>query len=496
MSSSPTAHAVDPHHARRWLILAVLGTAQLMVILDATIVNIALPTAQADLGFSDEHRPWIITAYALAFGSLLLLGGRLGDLLGRKRMFLTGLVGFAVASAIGGAAQSFGVLVTARVLQGVFGAILAPAALSLLATTFTDPAERAKAFGIFAAVSGVGAGVGLLLGGVLTETLSWRWCLYVNLVFAAPAALGALSLLHGGTHHHDGERARLDIPGTATVTVGLFALVYGFSRAETDGWTDPVTVVALAAALALIAVFVAIERRVPHPLLPLRVVLDRDRGGSFLALGIVSIGIFGISLFLTYFMQQSLGFSPIETGLAFMPMNATVMFAVGLVSAKLLPAFGPRPVIAGGLAISAVAAFVLTFLEGDSGYATGVLPGLLLFGLGFGAVFGAGLNSATAGLEHRDSGVGSAMVNTSQQVGGSIGIALLSTVAAGAASSFAEDRAPGGARLALDAAAHGYSTGFWWAAGIFAVVTVVCGLLLRPGVSEALASSERVVGAH
>src|SRR3954471_23655765 len=267
---------VNPHHERRWAILATLGIAQLMVVLDATIVNIALPSAQQDLGFSNDDRQWIVTAYALAFGSLLLLGGRIADLFGRKWTFVIGLLGFSIASALGGAAQSFGVLVAARALQGAFGALLAPSALSLLTTTFTQPDERAKAFGIFGAIAGGGAAIGLLLGGILTETLSWRWCLYVNLMFAIPAAASAVVLLVNQAHP---QRARIDLPGAVTVTAGLFGLVYGFSSAETRGWAEPLTVVSLAAGAVLIVLFVVVERRVAHPLLPLRVVLDRDRGG-------------------------------------------------------------------------------------------------------------------------------------------------------------------------------------------------------------------------
>src|SRR5215211_7229729 len=231
-------HTTDPHHDRRWLILAVIGIAQLLVVLDVTIVNIALPSAQQELGFSDDDRQWVITAYALAFGSLLLVGGRIADLFGRKWTFIAGLLGFAGASAVGGAAESFGVLVSARALQGVFGAMLAPAALSLLTTTFTDPAERGKAFGIYAGIAGMGGAIGLLLGGALTELLDWRWCLYVSIVFALPAAVAATRMLH---HVAVRTRPPLDLPGTLTATSGLFALVFGLSRAETDGWGHPVT---------------------------------------------------------------------------------------------------------------------------------------------------------------------------------------------------------------------------------------------------------------
>src|SRR3954471_20766326 len=267
----------NPHHERRWLILAVLGVAQLMVILDATIVNIALPSAQEALGFSDGSRQWIVTAYALAFGSLLLLGGRLGDLFGRKRTFITGLLGFALASAAGGAAQSFKMLVAARALQGMFGALLAPSVLSLLTTTFTNPRERGTAFAIYGAIAGAGGALGLLLGGLLTEYLSWRWCLYVNLLFAVPAVFAALPLLHNQVA---AVRAKLDIPGTLTASGGLFALVYGLNKAETNGWGAAITLGFLAAAAVLLAAFVMIQRRSAQPLLPLRVLADRNRAGS------------------------------------------------------------------------------------------------------------------------------------------------------------------------------------------------------------------------
>lgn len=492
MASSPPASAVDSHHARRWLVLVVLSVAQLMVVLDVTIVNIALPSAQADLGFSDGLRPWIITAYALAFGSLLLLGGRLGDLLGRKRMFVTGLVGFAVAAVVGGAAESFGVLVAARTLQGVSGAILAPAALSLLTTTFTDPAERGTAFGVFAAIAGAGAGVGLLLGGVLTETLSWRWCMYVNLAFAVPALIGALVLLR--RDERAAERQRLDLPGTVTVTAGLFALVYGVHHAESHGWGSTLTVALLIAAVVLIGAFVALQQRVAHPLLPLRVVADRDRGASYLALGVGSMGIFGISLFLTYFMQRSLGFSPIQTGLAFLPMNAAIMASVGISSA-LLPRIGPRHVLSGGLVLAAVAMALLTQLEHSSAYASAVLPALIVFGLGYGALFGAGLPTASAGVQERDAGVSSAMINTSQEIGGAVGLAVLASFFATAATNYAADN-PGRADLELVAAAHGYTTAFWWATGILTVFAVVCAVMLRPGVSDEIADAAAAPVAH
>ncbi|EHN09393.1 putative transmembrane efflux protein [Patulibacter medicamentivorans] len=467
----------DPHHARRWLILAVIGIAQLMVVLDATIVNIALPSAQHDLGFSDDSRQWVVTAYALAFGSLLLLGGRLGDLIGRKRIFIVGLLGFALASAVGGAAGSFGVLVAARAAQGLFGALLAPAALGLLSTTFTDPDERGKAFGVFGAIAGSGAAIGMLLGGVLTEWLSWRWSLYVNLLFAVPAAIAAFRLLHEQT---PAERPRLDIPGTVAASAGLFSLVYGFSHAETDGWGNGGTIAFLAAGVALLAGFVLIELRSKHPLLPMRVVLDRSRGASYLAFGLASVAMFGVFLFLTYYLQQTLGFSPIETGLAFLPISAAIMVTATTVSTKVFPRTGARPLVPTGMLLGAAGMIYFTGLGTDSSYAAHVLPGLLVMGVGMGLIFAPAMATATLGVDRSDAGVASAMVNTAQQVGGSVGTALLSTLAASATTSFAEGRART-PQVMAEAAVHGYTTAFWWSAGIFLVGAIVTGTLLRGG---------------
>ncbi|HEY0346480.1 MAG TPA: MFS transporter [Solirubrobacteraceae bacterium] len=487
-----TEPQANPHHAKRWLILLVIGIAQLMVILDATIVNIALPSAQHALGFSDDGRQWIVTAYALAFGSLLLLGGRIGDLFGRKRTLIIGLIGFAAASFLGGFAQSFGVLVGARVLQGVFGALLAPATLSLLTTTFTEPKERAQAFGIFGAIAVGGAAIGLLLGGILTEYLSWRWCLYVNLVIAVPAALGALALLHNQV---PAVKPRLDIPGTLTASTGLFAIVYGLANAQTHSWGDPLTVGMLAAGALLLAAFVTIQQRTSHPLLPLRVVLDRDRGGSFLAMGLAGAGIFGVFLFLTYYLQQTLGFSPIKTGLAFLPMTVAIVLAATTASTRLLPRIGPRLLIGTGMMTGALGMLSLTGVGVHTAYATHVLPGLLIIGVGMGLVFSSGLATATFGVEPSDAGVASAMVNTMQQVGGSIGTALLSTLAATAVTSDLAGRAPDPALLA-SAAVHGYTTAFWWSAAIFAGGAVLCTAMLTSRSRLAAAPVGEPVLAH
>jgi EmrB/QacA subfamily drug resistance transporter len=478
----------NPHHERRWLILFVIAIAQLMVVLDATVVNIALPSAQEALAFSNDQRQWIITAYALAFGSLLLLGGRIGDLFGRKRAFAIGLMGFAGASALGGFAQNFEVLVAARALQGLFGALLAPASLSILTTTFTDPEERGKAFGVFGAVAVGGAAIGLILGGVLTEYLNWRWCLFVNLLFAVPAALAAMTLLHNEIPEH---RGRIDIPGAVTATTGLFAIVYGLANSETSGWGDPVTIGMLLAGLLLLVGFVVIQTRSSHPLLPLRVVLDRDRGGSFLAMVLSGAGMFGVFLFLTYYLQQNLGFSPIQAGLAFLPMTGSIVISAVSASTKLLPKIGPRPLIGGGMLLASAGLATLTTIGPHTAYATHVLPGILVMGAGMGLVFSSAMATATFGVETSDAGVASAMVNTMQQVGGSIGTALLSTLAASAVTS--ELASAGGrpdAAALAHAAVHGYTTAFWWSAGIFAVGAIVCSTLLTRRRIEAVVAAE------
>ncbi len=466
----------NPHHERRWLVLAILGIAQLMVVLDATIVNIALPSAQKALHFTNDNRQWVVTAYALSFGSLLLLGGRISDLFGRKWTFIGGLLGFAIASAVGGAAQSFGMLITARAVQGAFGAILAPAALSLLATTFTEPGERAKAFGIFGALAGSGAAVGLLLGGFLTEYLSWRWCLYVNLLFAGAGIAGALVLLHNVRPEH---RPRIDIPGALLATSGLFSLVYGFSHASTTSWGNSLTVGMLTLAVVLLSAFVLVESRVEHPLLPLRIVVDRDRGGSYLAVAMSAIAIFAVFLFLTYYLQQNLGLSPIMSGVAFLPMVACIMFSSITANVRLVPRFGARPLVPTGMLMGAAGMLYLTGLGPHASYAAAILPSLLVMGLGFGLIFAPSIATATLGVGQDDAGVASAMVNVSQQVGGSIGTALLSTIAVTATASFATSHV-GSAGLAAQAAVHGYTTAFTWSAVIFAIGAVFTGALLRP----------------
>ena len=452
----------------RWAVLALLGIAQLMVVLDATIVNIALPSAQRDLGFSTDSRQWVVTAYALAFGSLLLLGGKLGDLFGRKWTFIAGLAGFSLASAIGGMAPSFAVLVAARALQGAFGALLAPSALSLLTVTFADSPDRPKAFGIFGAIAGGGASVGLLLGGALTQALSWRWCLWVNLLIAVPTAIFAFRLL---VNHGDPDRPRIDVPGVLAASGGLFGVVYGFSSAETSSWSAPATVISLVASVVLLTSFVLIERRQAHPLLPLHIVWNRARGGAYASIVLAGSGVFGVFLFLTYFMQENLAFSPLATGVAFLPMTVMIVFSSTTAQTRLLPRTGAKPLIIFGMAMGLIAMVLLTRLSPSSSYAADVLPSLIILGLGMGCIFAPAFGTATLGVQRNEAGVASAMVNTSQQVGGSVGTALLSTLFASSAAAFARSHHFHGLQAA--AMVHGYDTAFWWAAGIFALGLVI-----------------------
>ncbi|NQX29916.1 MFS transporter [Microbacteriaceae bacterium VKM Ac-2854] len=473
-STTPTDPVVS---TRRWWTLTTVALAQLMVVLDATVVNIALPAAQADLDFSDGQRQWVITAYSLAFASLLLLGGRLSDLIGRKRTFVIGLIGFALASALGGAAGSFEMLVAARALQGVFGALLAPTALAVLTTTFTIPKERARAFGVFGAIAGAGGAVGLLLGGVLTENLDWRWNLYINVVIAVVAVIGAF--LFVDHLERTGPRPKLDVPGTVLVSGALFGLVFGFSNAETDGWDSPATWGMLAGAVVLLVAFVLWQRRAAHPLLPLSIVLDRNRGAAYASVLIAGAGMFGIFLFVTYYLQVSLGFSPIQTGLSFLPMIGMLVLAAQLGTNIFVPRFGPKIMVPFGMTLGVIAMVMLTRLDLDSNYAANVLPALMVMGFAMGSIMPASMQTATLGVDRQFAGVASAMVNTSQQVGGSIGTALLNTLAASAAADYIAANAPATAAVAAQAAIQSYATAYWWGAGFFAVGAVLSALLFR-----------------
>ncbi|MFC7221336.1 MFS transporter [Streptomyces polyrhachis] len=487
MSQAVPQAATQPD-PKRWKALAFIAVAQLMVVLDATIVNIALPTAKDDLDISTANQQWVITAYALAFGGLLLFGGRIADIWGRRRTFITGLIGFAGASALGGAATGQEMMFASRALQGVFGALLAPAALSLLAVLFTDGKERAKAFGIYGAIAGGGGALGLILGGALTEYLDWRWTFFVNIPFAVVAVLGALAYIHDPAGSRN--RSPLDIPGVLLSTLGLVALVYGFTRAESSGWTDTYTVAMFVLSPVLLAAFVLWESKSKAPLLPLRVLLERNRGGVYLSLGLAVIAMFGLFLFLTFYMQIIREYEALETGVAFLPMIVGMIAGSTQIGARLMLRVPARLLMGPGFLLAAVAMLILTQLETDSSYWGLMAPAMFLMGLGMGTAFMPAMSLATYGVEPRDAGVASAMVNTSQQVGGAIGTALLNTIAASATTAWGSSHlkeAPALGKQGYQYAAlvHGYTTAIWWAVGILVVSAAIAFVFINAGKPQA-----------
>jgi len=462
--------------SRRWLGLAVISVAQLMVALDATIMNIALPSAQRALGVSDADRQWVITGYTLALAGLLLLGGRVADYLGRKRAFLIGLIGFAAGSALGGAAVNLGMLVFGRALQGAFAAILTPTALSLLAVTFTEPKERGRAFAVYGAIASSGGAVGLLLGGALTEYSSWRWCMYVNVAIAVLAAAAGLAYLM------DAEvrgRTRFDVLGVLLVTGGLVLVIYACSQAVGKGWSATEVVSLLVVAMVLLTLFVLWESRAADPLLPLRILWDRNRGGACLAAGCAVVGMLGMFLLLTYYFQVVLAYSPVTAGLAFLPLTLAVAASAFGIASPLLPRVPPRMLIVPGLLVTASGLLVLTRLEVGGSYLIRVLPAEVLLGAGLGCVITPAFSVATQGVGRRDTGVAAATVNTVQQVGGSLGVALLNTIAASATAGYlAASRTRTTATVAR-ALVHGYTTATAWSAAILLAAGVFTAALIN-----------------
>jgi EmrB/QacA subfamily drug resistance transporter len=456
---------------RRWTSLAFVALAQLMVALDATIVSIALPSAQSALHATDADRQWVITAYTLSFGGLLLLGGRFADFFGRKRTFLAGFIGFALASALGGAAPNFAILVGARALQGAFGALLAPTALSLLATTFTEPKERAKAFAVYGAIAGSGAAAGMLLGGVLTQYLSWRWCLYVNIPIAVVAGIGGWLVLRDTASV---AKPRFDVLGVVLATGGLVALVYACTVAVSHGWRSTEVVSLLAASVVLLALFVAWQTRAANPLLPLRIVLDRNRGGAYLTTAFVIAGMFGAFLFLTYYLQVVLRYSPLQAGLAFLPMTVASQAGSWLIAARLMPRLPARALMAPGALVAAVGMGLLTQLQPDSNYLMLVLPAELLLGLGTSCVMVPAFSVGTLGVDRRDAGIAAATVNTFQQIGGSLGVAVLNTIAASATAAYMVVNSN-------EAIVHGYSVATEWGVAILVLGALVAAILINAG---------------
>jgi EmrB/QacA subfamily drug resistance transporter len=467
---SPALEELDP---RRWSILAVVVIAQMMVVLDASIVTIALPSAQHDLHISVANRQWVITAYTLTFGGLLLLGGRIADFGGRKRMFMAGLIGFAGASAIGGLATDQAMLFAARALQGAFAALMAPAALSILTNTFrSDPVERAKAFGAYGAVSGAGGAIGVLAGGLLTQYASWRWCLLVNVPIAVLAALAASRVVHESRVE---GTTRYDVPGALLATAGLVSLVYGFTKAETDGWTAAPTLTLLVVALVLLVAFVVTETRTSHPLLPLRVVAERNRGGAFLATLLTGAGLFAMFVFLSYYLQQVLHYSALRAGVAFLPFAGGLVLAA-TASTALVPRVGTRLPMTVGLLTGAAGLGWLTQIGVDTSFWTHVLPPELLMSMGLGLAFPALSSTALTKVDERDSGVASALVNTTQQVGGSLGTALLNTVAATATASYI---AANGHAASAAGVVHGFSVAFAVGACLLGLAALVSAVFLE-----------------
>jgi EmrB/QacA subfamily drug resistance transporter len=484
----PADGEADP---RRWAILAVVVIAQLMVVLDASIVTIALPSIQRALHISVANRQWVITAYTLAFGGLLLLGGRIADYGGRRRMLVVGLIGFAAASALGGSAVDQGMLLGSRALQGAFAALMAPAALSILTTTFeNNPAERAKAFGAYGAVSGAGAAIGVLAGGVLTQYASWRWVFFINVPIALLAAVAGWRVISesraSGTTHYD-------IPGALLSTGGLVSLVYGFTKAVTDGWSSATTLTLIAGGVILLAAFVVVEARSASPLLPLRVVAERNRGGSYLASLLLVVGLFAMFIFVSYYMQQILHYSAAKAGVAFLPFALGVIVAAGATT-NLLPKVGARITMTAGLLLTALGLLWLTQIGVHTSYWTHLLPQQIVMSLGLGLAFPALSSTALTKVSEGDSGVASAMVNTTQQVGASLGAALLNTIAATATANYI---AAHRSRLEPYAVVHGFSVAFAVGAIIVAAGAVASAILVNasagelpsPTVSSALAEN-------
>ena len=489
---TPGAPAPAEPYEKRWLALAVIAVTVLLVILDATIVNIALPAVSVDLGIDAATQQWIVTAYTLTFGGFLLLGGRIADFWGRKRTYLVGAGGFAVASALGGLAQNEGMLFAARALQGAFGALLAPASLALLTVLFTDTKERAKAFAVYGAIAGGGSAVGLLLGGVLTEYADWRWCFWVNLPVAVVAILAAIPIVPESRAPGD---TSYDVPGAVLVTLGLASFVYGFTLVAensqenaaaglTDNaWADPWALLFIGGGALMVAAFVVLELKTRNPLLPMRIVLDRNRGGAYLTSTLVGAGLIGAFFFLSLYFQQVLGYKPVEAGFASLPTTLGVLLSAGGASA-LVPRVGPKPLMVLGGLLAAAGLFVMSFLGIDSGFWELAFPGQLLLGLGLGFTFVPLSNLALVGAGEHDAGAASAMLNATQQVGASIGTALLATLSVGAITSYFTDavtsgRNPADPAVALQAQVEGYTTAFTWAAGLLLLGALVSAFLIK-----------------
>jgi EmrB/QacA subfamily drug resistance transporter len=448
---------VDSKETNPWVVLVLICLAQFMVVLDATIVNVALPSIQKDLHLSEANLQWIVNAYTLVFGGFLLLGGRAGDLLGRKRLFLAGLVIFTAASLLDGLAWSEGVLIGSRALQGLGAALISPAALSIISTTFAEGAERAKALGVWAAIAIGGSAVGLILGGVLTQYFSWPWIFFVNVPVGIVGFLLSLRLIPESRDEH--AHGSYDLAGAVTVTGGLMALVYAIVDAQSAGWGSARTIGFFVLALVLLATFVVVELRAKAPLVRLSIFRVRSLLTANLVMFLAMSGMFAMFFFNTLYIQRVLGYGPLKAGLAFLPFTAGIMISAGIAS-QFAPRVGVRLVAAIGMVLSTGGLLLLTLLPVHGSYAANVLPSIALSSLGMGAVFMPLTLIATTGLEDADQGLASGLFNTSQQVGGALGLAVLSTLAASKTSS------------AGGSSAHGLVVGFHWAFAGGAVVMV------------------------
>jgi EmrB/QacA subfamily drug resistance transporter len=472
---------------RRWSALALIVTAQFMVILDVAIVNVALPSIKSDLNFSQANLQWVISAYAILFGGALLLGGRLADLLGRRRLFVTGLALFAASSLLCGIAWSEGSLIGFRALQGLGGALLAPAALSLLMTTFAEGRERNVALGIYGAASGSGAAAGVLLGGVLTSYLSWSWIFFINVPVGVAAIALAPVLLRES--RADLAHRHFDVPGAVSITAGLMLLVYATTRAATDGWGAGTTLGLLGGAVALVLAFVAIELRSTWPLLPLRIFRQRTLTAANAAMAIVGAVAFSEFFLLTLYLQDVLHYSAVQTGAAFSGFAVSVVVASNVAQA-IVGRIGVRPTLTAGLLLSTASVAALTRLPVDGTYFWDLFPWFVLGGVGMGLTFVPVTIASLAGVERSDAGVASGLINTSRQIGGAVGIAAVSAIAATSTSNYADAHAaiPASSGVALD---HGFQTGLYVLTGLLILGALIAFSLVRSGTGPA-ARAERV----
>ncbi|MGH8825687.1 MAG: MFS transporter [Jiangellaceae bacterium] len=483
-ATAPQPKPAENDHGHRHLgiALAIISAAQLMIVLDASVVNIALPSIQADLGFSDANLSWVVNAYVLAFGGLLLLGGRLGDLLGRRRIFMVGIALFTVASFLGGIAQGEATLLIARALQGVGAAIASPTALALITTTFPSGPPRNRAMAVYAAMSGMGAAIGLIVGGSLTE-VSWRWTLFINI----PIGILLLVLVRRFLGESPRQHGEFDFAGAAVGTAGLVSVVYGLTHAASHEWTAPTTIVTLTLGVALLLLFIAVESRMEHPLLPMRILADRTRAVSFVSMLIMGAAIFSMFFFISLFVQQVLGYSPLKAGVAFLPFTVGLIMAAQTASA-LASRVDPRWIAGTGALVSAVGMWGYTQLDVDSTYVADLLPWILVLSVGMGLVFVPLTLTAVSRVAREDSGVGSAVLNTMQQIGGALGLATLGTVAVQSAENKAEELGQLAAAGRFDpeligaaAQTHGATQAFWVAALMIlaGAVIVLFGLNLK-----------------